>query len=124
MRRHTPDLEEVHRLGSVLVLAMANTRAGRSHLDVAALEDLHVSRGVVAERQVSTPLWLVIRKEYVLSQLALDNVREDLELAMPVRAEASARRDAILVDNSQGAKLHVVPVLVAEDIVSTVNMQS
>ena len=108
----------------MLVLAMANTRAGRSHLDVAALEDLHVSHGVVAERQVSTPLWLVIQKEYALSQLALDNVREDLELAMPVRAEASARRDTILVDNSQGAKLHVVPVLVAEDIVSTVNMQS
>ena len=58
---------------------------------------------------------------YALPQLSLHDVRENLELAMPMSAKACARRNAVLVDDAKRAKLHVVPVLIAVSIVRELN---
>ena len=44
-------------------------------------------------------------RRYVLSELAANDIRKDLELLVPVRAEASVGRDAILVYDTQSTML-------------------
>ncbi len=52
----------------------------------------------------------------LLLKLAAHNVREDLELAVCVRAEASLGLDAVLVDDAEAAIVVVLCVVVAECI--------
>ena len=43
---------------------------------------------------------------------ALEHVREDLHVAVAVRAEPRARRDAVVVDHAERAEAHVLVVVV------------
>ena len=50
----------------------------------------------------------------VLLELAAHDIREDLELAVRVRAEARLGLDAILVDDPEATIVHVPGVLISK----------
>jgi hypothetical protein len=49
---------------------------------------------------------------YSLLKFAVHDVREDLELSVRVCSEARLRRNAVLVDDSEGTKLAVVNIMI------------
>lgn len=51
----------------------------------------------------------------VLLELAIDDIRKDLEFAMWMCSETSFGRDAIFVDDAKATKLFVVPILISVD---------
>ena len=85
-----PDLQEVNgrRLGGV-VFAVAHAGAGGHHLHVAGAD--HRSRA----------------EAVLVLQRALEDIGNDLHVAMAMRREAAAGRDAVLVDHAQRAETHV-----------------
>jgi hypothetical protein len=51
---------------------------------------------------------------YSLLEFAIHDVREDLKLPVRVCSEACLRRNAVLVDDSEGTELAVLSLMVAE----------
>jgi hypothetical protein len=97
-----PDLQEVGGLGlRVVELAVADPRA-RGHA-------LHVARDdhprVGAAR-------LAVSHAVRMRQGAVEDVADDLHVAVAVRAEAGARRDGVVVEDAQVAEAHVRRVVV------------
>src|SRR5437868_9164359 len=93
--RQDPDLQQVNRIrfGSV-AFAVADAATGAHALPVAGTDDRASAEGIL-----------------VLDG-ALEDVGDDLHVAMRVRREALAAGDAVLVDDAQGSKTHVVAVVI------------
>src|SRR5580765_1110283 len=92
---HDPDLQEVHRLGfRVVEFAVADAGAGR--------HDLHVAR---ADHRAGADAVLVL-------QSTLEHVGDDLDVAVPVRAETLPGTDPILVDHPQRAEAHLLGIVI------------
>src|SRR5438270_9536923 len=81
------------RLGSI-AFTVADAAAGAHALPVARADDRASAEGIL-----------------VLDG-ALEDVGDDLHVAMRVRREALAAGDAVLVDDAQGSKTHVVAVVI------------
>jgi hypothetical protein len=95
--RADPDLEEVDGLRAPALLAVADARPRRRELDRAAGEELVVADGVaVAER-------------------AAEDEGEDLLRPVPVRREARAGRDAVLVQHAERTEVLEARVLVVRE---------
>ena len=93
--RLDPDLQQVGRLvRRGIELAVQDALAGAHALHLAAPDDAAVAEAVL------------------VLEGAVENVRDDLHVAVAVHAEAAARRDAILVDHAQHAPAHVVRILI------------
>ena len=92
---------------------MTNAGACRSHLKIPAFQNFAITHRV-ATAKPSEQRYLKIVNHGILLEFSGNNVREDLEFAMSVRAEAGMRLHAILVQNAQATKrvvlLIVVPV--------------
>lgn len=54
-----------------------------------------------------------MRRWGLLFQLARDNIREDLELTMPVSAEPCLRGDTVFVDYAEAAILLMLRIVVS-----------
>ena len=92
---HHPDLQEVHGLGlRGVVLAVGDAGAGPHELDLAGPDDAAAARRVL------------------VLEPALEDVGEDLHVAVAVRPEAGSGRDAVVVDHAQAAEAHVPRVVV------------
>jgi hypothetical protein len=52
---------------------------------------------------------------YSLLEFAIHDVREDLKLPVRVCSEACLRRNAVLVDDSEGTELAVLSLVITED---------
>src|SRR6185436_19336249 len=93
-----PDLQEVHGLGGrSVLLAVLDAGAGGHPLQLAGLQHRARAEGVpVLER-------------------ARENPREDLHVAVRVRAEAGAAADDVLVDHAQRAEAHAGGVVVVPE---------
>ena len=86
-----PDLQEVRAVPVAGIERAVTHPSARAHA-------LHVARSdgrAVAHR-------VLVRK------FALEHVADDLHVTMPVRAEARSRRHPILIDDPQGAELHML----------------
>ena len=95
-------------MGTVAFLGVPDTRPRGRHLEVAALQDFTVAHRVLAVRASGHQSTQARRERDILFELPRDDVGEDLELAVRVRAEAPLRLDAVLVQHAQAAEL-VVP---------------
>jgi hypothetical protein len=111
--RKCPDLEEVDGLGAVLVLRVPDTSAGGCHLEVAALEDLDVAHRVATSHSVSMTVQTHTKRMCSLLEFAIHEVREDLELSVRMRSKARLRRNAVLVDDSEGTELGMLSLVIA-----------
>jgi hypothetical protein len=102
---HDPDLQEVDglRLRSVL-LAVRHAGAGAHELDLARPDHAAAARAVL------------------VLEGALEHVRQDLHVAVPVGAEAGARLHAVVVDHAQAAKARLpgIEVLAERERVTAV----
>src|SRR5262249_51269551 len=95
---HDPDLQEVHGLGLRMVVLAVHHPGARAHeLDLAGTDDAAAARAV-----------LVLER-------ALEDVGEDLHVAMAVRAETGSSLDAIVVDHAQRAEPHLALVVVVTE---------
>src|SRR5688572_27735297 len=91
--RLNPDLQEVHQVRRRRIeLAVTHAAAGAHALHVAGTDGRAVAYRVA------------------MCELAGEHVADDLHVAVTVRAEALAGRDAILVDHAQRAELDVVRI--------------
>jgi hypothetical protein len=54
-----------------------------------------------------------------LLEFAIHDVREDLKLSVRVRPKARLRRNAVLVDDLEGAELAMRSLMIAEDDLQT-----
>ena len=50
-----------------------------------------------------------------MEQTAFEHVRHDFHIAMGMRAEALARRDTVVVEDSQNPKAHVLRIVVVRE---------
>jgi hypothetical protein len=101
-----PDLQEVrHLLGRVVELAVLHAGAGAHALHVAGRDALDVAHAVLVR------------------EVALQHVADDFHVAVAVRAEAGAGRDAVLVDDAQVAPTHVLGVVVVGEREAVVRVQ-
>lgn len=92
---HEPDLEQVESLVAGGVhLAVADAGAGGHVLEFAGDEGLAGAHGVL------------------VFDGTLEDVGEDLHVAMGVLAEAHGRGDEVLVDDAEGAETHVRGIVV------------
>ena len=64
-------------------------------------------------RLVNNPQCGISKKGDVLLELAAHDIREDLELAVRMRAKTRPGLDAVLIDDAEAAKLLVLRVVVA-----------
>jgi Arc/MetJ family transcription regulator len=85
----------------VVELAVQHAGAGAHALHVAGQDDAGVC---AAGRAVAHAV--------LVRQRAVEHITDDLHVAMAVRAEAGARRDAVVVDDAQVAHAHVARVVV------------
>ena len=93
--RHEPHLQEVHGLcGAVIELAVRDAAAGRHALHLARTNHRRRSEAVA------------------MRERAGHHVGDDLHVAMTVLGKAAARDHAIVIDDAQAAKPHVVWVSV------------
>ncbi len=96
--RFDPDLEEVDQLVlRRVVFAMPHARAGAHALHVPGADHRAVAHRVLVREP------------------ALEDITDDLHVAVTVRAETLARLDAVLVDDAKGAEPHVLRVLVVRE---------
>src|SRR5215469_6720569 len=90
-----PDLIHVHRLGFRRIeFAVCHARARAHVLDVAGLDRRAVAHAVA------------------VLQGALEHVGNDFHVAVRMHRKAAATRDAVIVHHPQGAKVHVLWVMV------------
>ena len=82
------------RAGRVVELAVLDAGAGAHALHVARADGGAVAQAVL------------------VPQFAGEHVGDDLHVAVAVRAETGARRDAVLVDDAQVADAHVARVVI------------
>jgi hypothetical protein len=88
-------LQEVERFGAAgIELTVRHAAAGAHQLDFARSKDSPVAHAV-----------------FVL-QCAFEHVAEDLHLPMRMHSETLARRDAILIDDTQRPKAHLRRVVI------------
>src|SRR6185503_5788726 len=93
--RNDPDLKEVHRLRLRCVeFAVANASAGRHALNIARPDH-------------GTCAYAVL-----MFQSSLEDVGDDLHVAMGVRGKAAAGGDAVLVDDAQRPEADVLRIVV------------
>ena len=76
---------------------MHDAVAGSHDLDFVAPEDVRAGKAVA------------------VGQAAVDHIGQDLHVAMAVRSEPLAGRDAILVEHAQHAEAHEVRILIAAE---------
>jgi hypothetical protein len=96
--REEPDLEHVGGLGpGGIELAVQDTFARAHELNLSRLEHALVSHAV-----------LVLKG-------ALQHVAEDLHIAMRVHGEVAAGGNVVLIDDAQGAEVHVLRVVVLRE---------
>lgn len=101
----------MHLLRAVCLLAVSYASPSGSKLDVTALQDFDIAHRVAAVVAfVSTAYYIYDINS--LFELAVDHIREDLELAMSMSSKASLRLDAVFVDNTKRSKLFKVGMLV------------
>src|SRR5262249_9454845 len=92
---HDPDLEEVDGIGRRGVpLAVQDARPGAHALELAGPDDRAVAHAVA------------------VLELALQNVGEDLHVAVTVGPEPLPRPDAVLVEDAKLTEAHLVGVVV------------
>src|SRR5690606_10718805 len=89
-----PDLEEPRRAGLAVVLGVADAVAGAHHLHVARLGAPAVAEAVLVRDR------------------ALAHVGHDLHVGVPVRREAAARLDLVVVPHAQAAPAHARGIVV------------
>ncbi len=101
-----PDLQQVHRLlfGGV-ELAVHDAGAGAHPLPLVRADDLAVAHAVA------------------VLQPARDDVGQNLHVAVPVRAEALPRSDAVFVNHAQAPEAHVARVVVVAERESVVRVE-
>ena len=80
-----------------IVLAMTDTRSCAHALDIADLNDGARARAVLVR------------------QGAFEHVSDDFHIAVRVSGEAGAGNDAVLVDHSEIAELHVLRIIVVTE---------
>jgi hypothetical protein len=64
---------------------------------------------------VASPQHVARAETVAMLQLAIENVGDDFHVAVAVRAEARVGRDAIVVDDPQRAKAHLLRVVMISE---------
>ena len=97
-------------LRAVCLFAVPDACPCGGHLEVSALEHFAIAHRIAAKIiLVSTKDDIETQGDVdVLLELASNDVREHLELAMPMRAKPGARCYSVLIDDAERAKLRVL----------------
>jgi hypothetical protein len=101
-----PDLQEMHGLGLRRIELAVPHAAARAHaLDVAGADHRARAGGIL------------------VGQCAFEHVADDLHVAVAVRAEASAWRHAIFVDDAQRTEVHMFRIVVVGEREAVTRLQ-
>lgn len=97
---HRPDLQEMHRVGTVLVhFRMGDACAARGELHVAAVHAVKLIGGDIAA------FCALAEHGVTVGELARENVGEDLKVAVRVGGEPGLGLDAVFVEDAEGAEV-------------------
>ena len=96
--REHPDLEEFDILVTVfIVFAVADTCSGTHHLDIAVFDDGGVAHAVL------------------VFEIAFQRNTNDLHIVVRMRSEAHSRRNNIVIQDAQHAKVHAFRIVIISE---------
>jgi hypothetical protein len=111
--RQDPNLQEMHPLAPLLILLrMRDPRPCRRELHIAPLE--------AVEQLLVLALPFAAERGVAVRQLATEDVAEDLEVAVWVRGESCPGRDAVFIQNANGAEVLEARAVVVREVEAAV----